>query len=213
MITRERLGILAMVFIAATLGGGVAGYLISAATVEAAAAPRVVSARKFVLLDQAGKTRAQLDITNRGVAQLAIMDGSGALRAGLGVARDGAPGLGLYDSKGKTRVEVAYIAESPRIRVFSGEGTPVIAFGVGPAGGAGMALYDRSGKERASYVLAGDGSPTLRMFDTNGSRIGLAWAGPGTSSSAQRARCCLERQYHRRTPRKDHYRDSCRLCH
>ena len=36
-----------------------------------------------------------------------------------------------------------------------------------------MALYDHSGKERASYVMAGDGSPTLRMFDANGSRIGL----------------------------------------
>ena len=94
MITRERLGILAMVFIVATLGGGVAGYVISAATVEAAAAPRVIAARKFVLLDQAGKTRAQLDITTRGVAQLAIMDGTGVLRAGLGVAADGAPGLG-----------------------------------------------------------------------------------------------------------------------
>ena len=95
MITRERLGILAMVFIAATLGGAVAGYLISAATVEAAAAPKVISARKFVLLDQAGKTRGTLDITSRGVAQVAIMDGTGTLRAGLGVAPDGAPGLGI----------------------------------------------------------------------------------------------------------------------
>src|SRR5215470_9746542 len=101
MITRERLGILAMAFIAATLGGGVAGYVISAATVEAAAAPRVVSARKFVLLDQAGKTRGTLDITNRGVAQLAIMDGSGVLRARLGVAADSSTLPGNYDSKGK----------------------------------------------------------------------------------------------------------------
>src|SRR5262249_51477572 len=173
MITRERLGILAMVFIAATLGGGVAGYVISAVTVEAAAAPRVVSARKFVLLDEAGKTRAQIDITNRGVAQVAIMDATGVLRTGLGVAADGAPGLGIYDKNGKVRLEVAYTTDSPRIRMFNAEGTPMLAEGAGPAGGAGIAVYDHSGKERASFVVARDGAPTLRMGDASASRIGL----------------------------------------
>ena len=97
MITRERLGILAMAFIAATLGGGVTGYLISAATVEAAAAPRVISARKFVLLDQAGKTRAVLEDDAAMIPRSAVVAQHQAV-AGLasdaerhGIKRDPAP--------------------------------------------------------------------------------------------------------------------------
>src|SRR5438552_3945124 len=85
MITRERLGILAIALVAATVGGIVTGYVINAANVEAApAVPKVMSANKFVLLDNSGKARAQLDITAKGVAQVAVMDGNGVLRAGLG---------------------------------------------------------------------------------------------------------------------------------
>jgi hypothetical protein len=57
--------------------------------------------------------------------------------------------------------------------MFNTDGTPELALGVGEKGGAGIVIHDHSGKDRASFVIDADGSPTLRMGDASGSRIGL----------------------------------------
>ncbi|HVA39369.1 MAG TPA: hypothetical protein VNF49_01800, partial [Candidatus Binataceae bacterium] len=93
MSIKERLGILATVTAAAMMGGAVGGYLMNAATLNAAGTPKLVTARKFVLVDEAGRTRGQLEVSAKGVAQLALFDDHNHIRAGLGVAHDGAPGL------------------------------------------------------------------------------------------------------------------------
>src|ERR1700734_2882533 len=86
------------------VGGAVSGHIFAARTVDAAAAaPRMVTAQKFMLVDRHGKTRGEFNVTRGGVAQIAVFDGSGTLRAGLGVGSDGAPALGIYGNDGKPR--------------------------------------------------------------------------------------------------------------
>src|ERR1700751_3912275 len=94
MTIKERIGFVTLTLAAAFVGGAVSGHLFAARTVDAANAPRMITAQKFMLVDARGKTRGEFDVTKKGVAQLAVFDGSGALRAGLGVGSYGAPALG-----------------------------------------------------------------------------------------------------------------------
>src|SRR3984893_9450180 len=84
--TRERLfvGVLA-------LAGGVLGGIIpnSSTGRRAPATPAAVTATKFVLVDQTGKRRAQLSVSEHQTANLDLYDANGASRAQLVVLRDG----------------------------------------------------------------------------------------------------------------------------
>ncbi|MGC2494314.1 MAG: hypothetical protein WA410_15845, partial [Candidatus Binatus sp.] len=95
MTIKERFGFVTLTLAAAFLGGAVSGHIFAARTVDAANAPRMITAQRFMLVDSRGKTRGEFNVTRRGVAQIAVFDGTGTLRAGLGVGSDGAPALGI----------------------------------------------------------------------------------------------------------------------
>src|SRR5271163_1819411 len=94
MTIKERIGFVSLTLAAAFVGGAVSGHIFAARTVDAANAPRMITAQKFMLVDRHGKTRGEFNVTGGGVAQIAVFDGTGTLRAGLGVGSDGAPALG-----------------------------------------------------------------------------------------------------------------------
>ncbi|MFZ0244665.1 MAG: hypothetical protein WAL68_03195, partial [Candidatus Binatus sp.] len=89
MTIKERIGFATLTLAAALVGGAVSGHIFAARAVDAAAAPKMMTAQKFMLVDAKGNTRGEFNVTGKGVAQLAVFDGTGTLRAGLGVGSDG----------------------------------------------------------------------------------------------------------------------------
>jgi len=173
MTIKERIGFVTLTLAAAFVGGAVSGHFCAARTVDAANAPRMLTAQKFMLVDRHGKTRGEFDVTSKGVAQLAVFDGTGTLRAGLGVGTDGAPALGIYGHDGKPRIEVGLTRSVARIVLFDADAKPQATFGVAPDGQSGMGLMDREGNPRASIIVETDGTPTLRLGDAKHGRIGM----------------------------------------
>ena len=173
MTIKERIGFVTLTLAAAFVGGAVSGHIFAARTVDAAYAPRMVTAQKFMLVDARGKTRGEFNVTSRGVAQLAVFDGTGTLRAGLGVGRDGAPALGIYGHDGKPRAEVGLTNSVARVVLYDANATPQASIGVSPDGQTGLGLMDTEGNPRASIIVEPDGTPTLRLGDRAHGRIGM----------------------------------------
>ena len=70
MTIKERIGFVTLTIAAAFVGGAVSGHMFAASAVGAAAAPKMITAQKFMLVDARGKTRGVFDITTKGVAQV-----------------------------------------------------------------------------------------------------------------------------------------------
>ena len=173
MTIKERIGFVTLTLAAALVGGAVSGHIFAARAVDAAAAPRMVTAQKFMLVDARGNTRGEFNVTHKGVAQLAVFDGTGTLRAGLGVGADGAPALGIYGHDGKPRIEVGLTNSVARVVLFDANALPQAIVGVAPDGQSGIGLMDKDGNPRASMIVATNGSPTLRLADQHHARVGL----------------------------------------
>jgi hypothetical protein len=173
MTIKERIGFVTLTLAAAFVGGAVSGHIFAARTVDAANAPRMITAQKFMLVDSRGKTRGEFNVTSKGVAQVAVFDGTGTLRAGLGVGTDGAPALGIYGHDGKPRIEVGLTRSVARVVLFDADAKPQATLGVAPDGQSGMGLMDKAGNPRASIIVETDGTPTLRLGDANRGRIGM----------------------------------------
>src|SRR5258708_22187805 len=173
MTIKERIGFVSLTLAAAFTGGAVSGHFFAARTVDAANAPRMVTAQKFMLVDRRGKTRGEFNVTSKGVAQVAIFDGTGTLRAGLGVGADGAPALGIYGHDGKPRIEVGLTRSVARVVLFDANAMPQATLGVAPDGQSGLGLMDKQGNPRASIIVQTDGTPTLRLADEHHGRIGM----------------------------------------
>jgi len=109
-----------------------------------------VQARQFILVDEAGRIRGGLGMTDAGYPTLGLTEYKRhrlQLRAELSLAPDG-PQLGLYDSSGALRLALA-------------------------ANGAGVsiALGDRKGKTRLCFQLTPKNVVELEMHDSRGRRI------------------------------------------
>ena len=83
MTMKERIGFVSLTLAAGLFGGALSGYFFAARTVDAAAAaPKVMTAQKFMLVDKRGKTRGEFNVTAKGVAEVVVYDATGTLRAG-----------------------------------------------------------------------------------------------------------------------------------
>ena len=81
-----------------------------------AAPPNEVRAKKFVLVDDKGITRALLAASEDGTA-LDLWDESGKPRAALSALKD-APALALWDEKGNTRVGLYVSKDGPGLALY-----------------------------------------------------------------------------------------------
>ena len=171
----EKFSLVFITAIFSLVGGAAAEHFWPAAvpSLGAASISKSVAAHRFTLVDDNGATRAELDVTPKGVAELRMLDDAGKLRAGLGVAHDGAPALGLYDSEGKTRAEVSLSRGVSQMRLFDNKGAPRAGVAVDDVGGANVALIDNKGMSRASMESTDAGDSTIRLSDSTQPRIGL----------------------------------------
>jgi hypothetical protein len=140
-------------------------------SVAAGAAVNEVRAKKFVLVDDTGKTRAVLDV-DKSEPGLTLLDAAGKPRAGLRVSAAG-PSLDLYDAAGKPRAGLFVVAGGPVLTLADAAGKWRASLGV-LAGGSSLDLYDAAGKPRAGlFVLAGE--PGLTLYDAAGK---MTWRTP-----------------------------------
>ena len=87
----EKFSLIVVTAVFSLVGGAAAEHFWPGAVPQlgAASVTKNVPARQFTLVDKDGATRALLDVTGKGVAELRLLDDTGKLRAGLGVAHDG----------------------------------------------------------------------------------------------------------------------------
>jgi len=88
------------------LGGAVSDRLKGrpAYAQEGAAAPKVVEAQEFRVVDEHGNGRASLQVSAEGDAVLQLANEDGKVRAAVLAAADGSSGVGLYDGDGNARL-------------------------------------------------------------------------------------------------------------
>jgi len=104
-----------------------------------------VRARRFEVVDDAGKLRALLAVRPDGGPGLVLYDAAETNRAILFERENGEAYLGLCDAAGTTRASLSVTKDSQ----------------------PGLDLYDAAGKVRARLTLAG-GSPVLALADAAG---------------------------------------------
>ena len=115
--------LIACCLVAAFVGGAVSNWALSPqlATaaekkgVEVAPVQQEVRARSFVLVDDNGKDRAALAMTEDG-PRLFLSDENGEPRVTLSVQKDGAR-LSLWDENGKNRVGLSVLKNGPGVSV------------------------------------------------------------------------------------------------
>ena len=149
MTTEERLEIVEKELAAAkrrigrlVIGGAVALVCI-AILLAAWLRPAEVRARKFVLVDGDGKTRALLTVDEDG-PRLGLTDESGKARAELRVAKNG-PTLNLSDKNGNARAGLSVLKDGPVLDLDKGSGKTRALLTV-EEGGPGMRLYGENDK-------------------------------------------------------------------
>ena len=182
----EKFSFIVVTAVFSLVGGAAAEHFWPNAVPElgAASIAKNISAHHFTLVDDSGATRAELDVTPKGVAELRMLDDTGKLRAGLGVAHDGAPALGLYDADGHTRAEVSLSRGVSRVRLFDDKGAPRAGIAVNNGGASNVGLVDDKGAMRASMETTDAGDSTLRLSDAAQPRIGLSVTPAGTAGIA-----------------------------
>jgi hypothetical protein len=123
--------------------GGPVGLACVAILLALWARPAEVQARKFVLVDENGKTRSLLAMEQFG-PKLSLTDAQGKTRVELCVVKNG-PVLNLSDTNGATRAGIAVLKDGPVLSLDYGEGKTRALLAV-EEGGPGIRLYDGNDK-------------------------------------------------------------------
>ena len=171
MTTEERLTKLERKNRRLTLGIVLAGLATSLAAAVGMAAPGIVpdevKARKFILVDDDGKGRASLYMSEDG-AGLSLLDANGMTRVLL-VASENGPGLFMFSESGKPSVNLTTRKNAPVSLGLLGENSTSSATLEASERGAAVAIWYNRGKEHAEFGVNNEtGIPTLRLFDAKG---------------------------------------------
>jgi len=166
-ISRSLLTIACAILLAAISGYAAASFAIGRA---AAAAPTIISARQFDLVDETGHVGARLTWQGRQPA-LRMFDEKNRLRSALFLEPNGVPDFYLYDANGKVRAalnlfdsgvpNLAFLDESQKYMVwteFDNQRSYNLTF---------SALGENKNKILASRRISADASG-LHEHDTNG---------------------------------------------
>jgi len=182
----KRMGLLALTAVGAVLVVG-----------QAAPKTRTIEAEKFVLVDSAGKIRAELSMMlDR--PSLVMLDEEGKARADLSVEPDG-PRLALSNEAGKLQTELTAYKGLNGLLTYNHAGTASTLLGQGEAGPAleifdadgkphfrfwstnqapQMSFRDAGGKERAvMYLEPHSGSPSIAFYDQREKVMAAFFAG------------------------------------
>jgi hypothetical protein len=143
---------------------------IDAPALQSALAPEVVEARRFVLRDASGVSRATLGVADDGTPLLVFYNGDGEPRAVLGQTQ-----VYLSSDGGGTAVKLlANAGGIPALRLER-DGRLRAVLGMTGDGALALGFYGQDGKGRALLDVGADGSPGLTLFTKSGK---VAWSAP-----------------------------------
>jgi hypothetical protein len=130
--------------------------------------PRVVEAERFVLKDALGRERAVLGTDQERVG-LRLLDQAGKTRAALDLGGTGLPGVDFFDEKGTRRVVLGVgKADNPFLFLMDGPKGKQVQLSVYKAVPQ-MALTDSEGRRRV--VATVDQEPLLQLLDAGGKAV------------------------------------------
>ena len=155
-------------------------------------------AKRFVLVDDAGKVRAVLGAATGADVSLGLFDNEGKLRSVLMVDADGIPRLELLGTDEMRRVVLSVLKGRSGLALFGEAARGGAVFDVAADGAVTLGLIgdkertraglllradgsalldfnDGSGRMRAAFGVGNDGSPGLGLWDAEGRRI---WQAP-----------------------------------
>jgi hypothetical protein len=164
-----------------------------------AAAPKVVRAQRFEVVDAEGRVRGEIGLGTDGhTPGLMFCNDKGKVCAMLVVSPDGSSSLMLSDAKGGTRGALMVGSDGrPNLWLYDGnaKGKLRAALSVGSDGQPSLGLYDAKGELRAALGTDSGGRPSLGLADEQGKPravLGaLALKTIGTGAVEQRAESSL----------------------
>ncbi|HME91428.1 MAG TPA: hypothetical protein VKE49_08385 [Myxococcaceae bacterium] len=127
-----------------------------------------VRARKFSLIDAAGKTRLEMSEFQKDRYGLAIVDSERRPRLALAIEPDGSPRLSMAAASGQALAELTVFHEAPRLALANAAGVDFFSLSLEMDGSSRLTLADQFGRPRAILGAGEDGSPSLVMADRNG---------------------------------------------
>lgn len=128
---------------------------------------RTVEAERFVLLDEHGKVRSELSMTEYG-PRLRLIDEDEKTRFVIGMGPQMA-GLGLFDANGQGRALLGVASDgTPGLCLYSQHMRMRIGLVAPPDRSASLGLFDENGVGRAKLTVGQDGSPSLLFQNSNG---------------------------------------------
>jgi hypothetical protein len=161
-----------LIFAGAAFGGFLSGHVwpVDSSAIASIRHPKTLTAEKFVLVDSAGKRRGSIQVTEGGMATVALSDANGMDRTELRVAADGGAGLGFFNKEGR---ELSVFGEGvdgrTGLKIFGAQGKQVVTLSSRPDGESALTLYDvNTGKARAGLGVAAKGEPALILLDQSG---------------------------------------------
>ena len=118
----------------------------SSVLIGAASSEKEVTARRFVVQDDQGKTRATLSM-----------------------GRAGGPSLTFYDQTGRIRADLSVILDHPQLALYRKDGNVAAQVAIGADDNPGVWLLDQAKKERLTLELRDqEGSPVLKLLGGDG---------------------------------------------
>lgn len=166
-MSSKQYGLIVTLVVVTGLGGGICGALLT--YVFIGKHEKVIEAKEFHVVDEEGRTHAELSLLNNRLPVLRLFDKEAKIRVALGVLPNGTPGLAFYDKGGKSRVTIALLSDgSPSLAFYDSDGiTARIVLTVLSDGQSRLTFHDKDGKDRGVLSVLPDGSSDLTLYDEN----------------------------------------------
>jgi hypothetical protein len=125
------------------------------------------------MMDEHGRDRAEMRVTEDGSAALVFYDQSGTHRVVVGETPGGRNGVAIYSGGGRqiALLSVADNNESSLTLYDPTTGKARAGLGVAEDGQPALVLFDQNGKDRAELHVGKRGKPGLALADENGKSI------------------------------------------
>lgn len=155
-----------------------------------AVVPKEVRAERFVLVDEAGRERAELAMVDE-QPMLRLLDEAGVARAQFGFGDVGAEGvhffepeLSLLDADGQKRAVVNLVAGHPQLMLLDEMGNILVNLAAMAPLDVSLSMYDSQSQRRMFFGYSGinGDDPEISMADSVGNMraaLSLIDGGPG----------------------------------
>jgi hypothetical protein len=162
------------------LGGALVSLRVATSGVH-----EVVEARRFVLLDTEGNSRAVISVDADDASRIVLQDPDGRERLRLSLLADGSTGMAFADRQGQSRAVLGLLPDETSTLVFADRlGQTRAVLGLSPDESTTLLFADRAGNTRVEIDVDANGSPAVSVYE----RGEPAWGETGETAVSAVAR-------------------------